>query len=237
MYKNQKISLILPAYNEEESVASVINKFLKLKVIDEILVVDNNSKDNTAKIAKQIKKVNVLREKKQGYGYALRKGLKKATGDLLVLCDVDNTYEARDLFKLLSKSSKYDFVFATRTKRSFNLKGSNMDFLRRIANISVAKLIQVLFRGPNLTDPGATFRLLKKSAYKSIEPYLKVGGGHFQPELTIHALLKGYSIIEVPVYYRGRTGQSKISGSIIGGLRTAKAMVAIIIYYWYKYKL
>lgn len=230
MYKAKKVSLILPTYNEEESITRVILNFQKVGVIDEIIVVDNNSKDSTIKLAKVIKMVRVIKEKKQGYGFALRKGFQKASGDLIVLCDADNTYKASDLKKLLVMSHKYDFVFATRTDKKLS-KGSNMDWLRRNANIIVGRMIQILFAGPKMTDPGATFRLLNRNALKIIEPYFSVGGGHFQPELTTLGLLHNFKIVEVPVYYGSRTGESKISGPLIGGIKTAKAMIAVIIHH------
>lgn len=231
MYKKKTISLILPAYNEEESITRMIDEFADVGVVDEIIVVDNNSKDNTVKLAKATGKARVVREKRQGYGYALRKGLSAAKGDLLILCDCDNTYRASDIKKLLAQSDDFDCVFATRTKPKYNLPGSNMGWLRRNANIAVAKLIQALFNGPNMTDPGATFRLLDRKVYETIKSYFTVGGIHFQPELTILSILNGFKIAEVPVYYAARTGESKISGPFFWGVKTAIKMVGVIFSY------
>lgn len=234
MYKNKKISLILPAYNEEDSITGVIFDFNNTGYIDEIIVVDNNSKDKTAQRVQKTKKAKVIKEKKQGYGCALQRGLKEAKGDILVTCDADNTYVASDLKKLLSKSQKYDFVFSTRVNKYLLLPGSRMGAVRRWANITVSKFLSVLFKGPKLTDAGATFRLINRRPYEVIKPYLKTGGINFQPELTILALLYGFKVKEVPVHYGPRTGKSKISGSIIGGMKTAKAMLGLILYYRFK---
>ncbi len=231
MYKGKKLSLILPAYNEEESISDVILNFSKVRVFDEIIVVDNNSQDKTIKLAKATQKAIVIKEKKQGYGYALRKGMAKAKGDILVLCDSDNTYTPEDVFKLLKYSHKFDLVFSTRTNKKYHLKGGNMRGVRRWVNIFVGKIIQVLFSGPSLSDPGATFRLINRHAYEKIKSLFTVGGVHFQPELSILALLHGFTIKEVPVRYGARTGKSKISGPLIGGIKTARKMVSVILYY------
>lgn len=231
MYKGKRVSLILPAFNEQEAITDVILDFWNIGIIDEIIVVDNNSTDSTAKLVKGTKKAKLVKEYKQGYGYAIRKGLGTATGDILVLCDADKTYAASDIKKLLAQSTEYDFVFSTRMDKKYNFKGARMGFLRRSTNIAISKLIQLFFHGPELTDLGATFRLLNRKPYETIRPYFRVGGSHFQPELTILALLNGFTIREVPVHYGPRTGKSKISGSILGGIKTAKAMLGIILYY------
>lgn len=231
MYKNKKISLILPAYNEEESIADVIDDFYETGIVDEIVIIDNNSKDKTAQLAKSTGKAKVVREKRQGYGYAIWKGLETAKGDILVTCDADKTYAAEDIKKLLQHSLKYDFVFATRVDKKYLLKGSNMNFLRRTTNRTISKLIQILFNGPKLTDLGATFRLLNRKPYEKVRQYFRTGGGHFQPELTILAILNGFSIKEVSVRYGARQGASKISGTLLGGLKTAKNMLNLILRY------
>ncbi len=231
VYKGKKVSLILPAYNEEESIVKVIGDFAKTGVCDEIIVVDNNSKDNTSKLAKLTRLAKVVKEKKQGYGFAIQKGLAVSRGDILVTCDADNTYRAKDIRRLLNQSLKVDFVFANRVCKRYVLMGSNMGYLRRSANIFISKLIQFLFKGSDLNDLGSTFRVLNRKPYERIKDQFTVGGGYFQPELTMLALLNGFSIREVPVYYGPRTGISKISGSIVGGVKTAKNMLILIISY------
>lgn len=230
MYKGKKVSLILPAYNEEDSIAIVINDFYKQKVVDEIVVVDNNSKDKTFTYAKETKKAKVVKEQRQGYGFALWKGLATAKGDILITCDADQTYVASDVLKLLKKSNTADFVWATRVIKPEWSKGSNMGILRRYANIFISRILQILFLSKTtLTDLGSTFRLLNRNPYLAIKKEFKEGGGHFQPELTTLALLHGYKIVETPVYYKARVGESKISGSFLNGVKTAKDMMVLIL--------
>ena len=229
MYKGKKVSLILPAYNEEESITSVILGFTRIGLVDEIVVVNNNSTDKTESLAKGTGKARVVAEKKRGYGYALRRGLSTAKGDILVMCDADNTYMPADLKKLLAYLGKYDFIFGTRVNPKYLLKGSTMGLVRRWANILVSTLISILFKGPILTDAGATFRVFERRKYEKIKRGFTTGGINFQPELTILALTNGFKVKEVPVRYGPRKGLSKISGSTLGGAKTAVAMVSLII--------
>jgi glycosyltransferase involved in cell wall biosynthesis len=82
MYKGHKVSLVIPAYNEEETIAMVIRDFKQEEYLDEILIVDNNSKDRTGEIADR-EGARVIKETKQGYGNALRAGMEQAEGDIL----------------------------------------------------------------------------------------------------------------------------------------------------------
>jgi hypothetical protein len=90
-------------------------------------------------------------------------------------------------------------------------------------------MIQVLFDGPSLTDCGCTLRLTHRTALARIQDDLTVGGSHFLPEMVIVGLKRGIRIIEVPVNYRGRVGESKITGTLKGTLRTGFRMIALII--------
>ena len=101
MYKDKTVSLIIPAYNEEQTIASVIKDFQGEEVLDEILIVDNNSKDRTAEIAHEMG-ARVMKETKQGYGNALKAGMHHAKGDILILCEADGSFRSSDILKFLS---------------------------------------------------------------------------------------------------------------------------------------
>ena len=94
-----------------------------------------------------------------------------------------------------------------------------MGWFLRVGNWAVAKLIQILHAGPSLTDCGCTLRLIRRSALEQIGDRFTVGGSHFLPEMVILALKGGLRVIEVPVNYRGRVGESKITGTLKGALR------------------
>ena len=168
----------------------------------------------------------MVRETEQGYGHALRRGLREATGDLIIMAEPDGTFVGRDVLKLLAYSEDFDMVCGTRTTRELIWEQANMGWFLRIGNWAVAKLIQVLYDGPSLTDCGCTLRLTHRTALARFIDDLTVGGSHFLPEMVILGLKRGLRIIEVPVNYRGRIGDSKITGSFKGALRTGVNMIA-----------
>jgi hypothetical protein len=92
-------------------------------------------------------------------------------------------------------------------------------------------MVQLLYDGPSLSDCGCTFRLTRRQALERILGDLTVGGSHFLPEMVILALRRNLKIIEVPVNYRGRVGESKITGNLKGTLRTGVRMIGIILKY------
>jgi hypothetical protein len=104
-----------------------------------------------------------------------------------------------------------------------------MGWFLRVGNWAVAKLVQVLYGGPSLSDCGCTLRLTHRAAAAQISDDLTVGGSHFLPEMVILGLKRRLKIIEVPVNYRGRVGESKITGNLSGTLETGFKMIALII--------
>ncbi len=229
MYKRRKISLVFPAYNEEANIKNALTEFKRIKSIDEIIVVNNNSKDNTAAIAKK-NGAKVILEKQKGYGYALRKGLQVATGDYIFLCEPDGTFQARDIPRFLQKLTAYDVIVGTRTDKVYIAKKANMHGLLRMANISLAKCMQILYRPTcPLSDCGCTYRVMKREVVKKILPSLTVGGSHFLSELMVHILQTKYRVIEIPVHYQGRIGESKITGSLKKAIYVGLQMTKVII--------
>jgi len=104
-----------------------------------------------------------------------------------------------------------------------------MGWFLRMGNWTVAKMMQVLYGGPSLSDCGCTLRLTHRAALAQIQDDLKVGGSHFLPEMVILGLKRRLKIIEIPVNYRGRVGESKITGSLCGTLRTGFRMIGLIL--------
>lgn len=230
MYKGKKVSLVFPAYNEDENIGAAIKDFQSVKLVDEIIVVDNNSRDKTSRIAKKAG-AKVVLETNQGYGFALRRGLKEARGDLIVLCEPDATFSAEDLPKLLSLTDEYDLVMGTRTNIQYIRNGANMGHFLRFGNKSVAKFMQLLYGIPNLSDCGCTFRVFHKPILKRINPYFNVGSSHFLPESVILTKLAGGKIIEIPVHYGKRIGESKITGSFKKTVKVGLNMLGVILKY------
>ena len=174
----------------------------------------------------------VVSETRQGYGFALRRGLQEARGDIIILAEPDGTFIGRDVLKLLAYADDFDMVCGTRTTRELMWDQANMGWFLRIGNWAVAKMLQVLYGGPSLSDCGCTLRLTHRGALERIRGDLTVGGSHFLPEMVILGLKRQrLKIIEIPVNYRGRVGESKITGNLQGTLRTGFSMIGLIVKY------
>jgi glycosyltransferase involved in cell wall biosynthesis len=228
VYGSKRVSIVLPAYNEEQYIRSAVEDFFSTGIVDEVIVVDNNSRDRTADEARQTR-ARLVTEAAQGYGHALRRGLREATGDLVIMAEPDGTFIGRDVVKLLAYAEDFDMVCGTRTTRELIWEQANMGWFLRVGNWTVAKMIQFLYDGPSLSDCGCTLRLMRREALARIEPQLTVGGSHFLPQMVIAGLKHGLRVIEVPVNYRGRVGDSKITGTLRGTLRTGFRMIALIV--------
>jgi glycosyltransferase involved in cell wall biosynthesis len=230
MHGTKSVSVVLPAFNEERYIRPAVEDFFVPDVVDEVIVVDNNSRDRTAAEAKMTR-ARVVHESRQGYGYALRRGLGEATGDIVILAEPDGTFIGRDVLKLLAYADDFDMVCGTRTTRELLWDQANMGWFLRVGNLTVAKMLQVLHGGPSLSDCGCTLRLTHRSALDKIRDDLTVGGSHFLPEMVILALKRRLKVIEFPVNYRGRVGESKITGNLKGTLKTGFNMIGLIIKY------
>jgi glycosyltransferase involved in cell wall biosynthesis len=228
MYGSRTVSIVLPAYNEAPYIRQAIEDFLSVDVVDEVVVVDNNSKDGTAEEARRTR-ARLVHEMQQGYGYALRRGLREAKGDLIIMAEPDGTFIGRDVHKLLAYSEDFEMVCGTRTTRELIWDQANMGWFLRVGNWTVAKILQVLFDGPSLSDCGCTLRLTHRAAVEKIQDEMTVGGSHFLPEMVILGLKKKLRLIEVPVNYRSRVGESKITGTLRGTLRTGFRMIGVIL--------
>jgi glycosyltransferase involved in cell wall biosynthesis len=233
MHESRTVSIVFPAFNEEGNIRSAVEDFLIPGVVDEIVVVDNNSRDRTVEEARQTS-ARIVTETSQGYGHALRRGLREARGDIIILAEPDGTFVGRDVLKLLAYANDFEMVCGTRTTRELVWAQANMGWFLRMGNWSVAKLIQLLYGGPSLSDCGCTLRLIHRSALSRILDDLTVGGSHFLPEMLILSLKRGVSVIEIPINYRGRVGDSKITGSIQGTLRTGFRMIGTAIVHLFK---
>ncbi len=230
MHRGKTVSIVFPAYNEEQGITEAVREFRAVEAIDKVYVINNNSQDRTAVLAREAGAI-VIDELQQGYGHALRRGLREADTDYIVLCEPDGTFMAADIYKLLSYAHQFQMVMGTRTTRELIWQAANMNWFLRWGNYIVGKSLQVLFNGPSLSDCGCTFRLIRRELAAEMNPVLSVGASHFLPEMVILALLLGAPIIEIPLNYRGRVGHSKITGSLKGTMRTGTMMIVTIVRY------
>lgn len=230
MWQGKRLSVVLPAYNEACFMACAIQELQAVGVVDDIVVVDNNSTDRTAQIAREAG-VCVVREPRQGYGYACQRALKEASGELIILAEPDGTFLGRDMFKLLAYADDFQLVLGTRTSDLFIWAGANMGFFLKWGNWAVAKLTEMLFNGPSLTDVGCTMRLIHRKALRKIQRRFTVGGSHFSPEMMVLALLHHIPLVEIPLNYCPRVGESKITGQLSRAIRVGLRMIRLILWY------
>lgn len=228
MYQGKKVSIVLPIYNERENVRASLEEFLQHPAVDEVIAVDNNSTDGSDAEIKMTS-AKYVKEAIQGYGSALRRGMREATGDLIVTCEPDGTFCASDLDRLLIYSRDYDVVLGTRTSKnpvwSGGDPGANMYFALRMGNWAVAKFLEYLFNGPSFTDVGCSYKLIHRLAYGKIKDSLTVDGSWFSPEYMIRVLQHRLSVVEIPVRYGARIGTSKITGKRLGAIKLGFRMV------------
>jgi dTDP-glucose pyrophosphorylase len=228
-FERHRVSLVIPAYNEAASIGHVIRDFREH--VHEIVVMDNQSRDGTADIARGLG-VTVHSHPLRGYGDALKQGMDAATGDILVLVEADATFRAKDLGKLLEYLKDADMVIGTRTTRQMIEQGANMDGLLRWGNVAVGKLVEALWWNlePRFTDVGCTYRAIWRDAYAKIRGYLTRDDAAFSPEMMIEMLRVRGRVIEVPVsYYRRRGGASKHSANRWHSIRTGLRMLGLIL--------
>ena len=227
MYENKTVSVVMPALNEEESIGELIREFKECKYVDEVVVVDNNSQDQTANSALR-QGARVVKEPRAGYGYACKRALLEATGDYIILVESDDTYTPKDIIKFLAYTEDFDLIQGTRTTKELIARSANMYFLLKWGNWFVAKILQIFYNGPSLSDMGCTYRLIKKDALKKIENSLSVGGSAFLADMTTVALKSHIKTIEISVNFRVRKGKSKITSNFLRTAMLALNMVAII---------
>jgi glycosyltransferase involved in cell wall biosynthesis len=231
MYLGHRISVIIPAYNEEETIAEVVRDFKSHAAVDEVLVVDNNCRDATAERANAAG-ARVVRESAPGYGCALRCGLDASTGDWLVLVEADGSFRAHDLDKFLCYLPDANLVMGTRTTRQMVQQGANMPFHLRWGNVVAAKILEFLWyvpHEPRLTDVGCTYRAMTRDCWNFIRGGLTESGPAFSPEVMCETLRHGLRIIEIPVHYFNRAGgSSKHSKNFAAIARTALKMLRAI---------
>ena len=221
-----RISVIIPAYNEEDSIGLVLDA-LPQNLIHEIIVVDNNSTDDTARSASE-KGARVVAEKRRGYGSACLKGISELDNpDIVVFLDGDFSDYPEEIIQLVEpiESGKKDFVLGSRMlipeSRSALLPQS------RYGNQLAVFLMRLFFRH-KFTDLGP-FRAIRYESLKAIA--MQDANFGWTVEMQIKAVKKGLRIMEIPVKYRERVGVSKITGTFSGTIKAG----AKIIYTIFKY--
>jgi glycosyltransferase involved in cell wall biosynthesis len=227
MWNGQRLAVVLPTYNEHLSIAECIRGFEALGIVDDILVVNNNAHPDTSPAVAPTVAREVF-ESTQGYGAAIRRGLRETVdADLVCVCEPDGTFDPADLLKLLPFTSDVDVVFGSRTVQTFILSGANMGWFLRWGNWAVAKLTEVLYNTVYLSDVGCTFRVLKRSAIDDLSPQFVGNASSFGFEMMLLAAQKKIPMVQVPVKYQERVGESSVTGSQSKAVKLGLQMIAM----------
>ncbi|WP_290699618.1 glycosyltransferase family 2 protein [Lacinutrix sp.] len=227
-----KIKVIIPAYNEQDSIANVIRDIPKS--VEEVIVVNNNSTDNTVKNAKNAG-ATVLTENNKGYGYACLKGMSYIANltekpDIIVFLDGDYSDYPEELTQIVAPiiNDDIDFVIGSRVKRL--REGGSMTPQQVFGNWLATFLMSLFFRA-KFTDLGP-FRAIKYNKLLALKMEDKTYG--WTVEMQLKALKQKFSYIEIPVRYKQRIGVSKVSGTVKGTIFAGFKILGWIFKYSFK---
>jgi glycosyltransferase involved in cell wall biosynthesis len=221
----KKIAILVPCYNEETGLGRVIDGVRKdqlahLGYQTEIIVIDNNSSDQTVRIAKD-RGVRVVSENKLGKGNALRTGFKSVSDDTdyVVMLDGDDSYKSHEIPRLIEPldSGFCDVIVGSRLEGKSN--GTSLSLSHRLANWLFTFFVRRLYL-VNTTDTCTGYFAWNKKVIDDLLPYITSNGFAIEAEMMIKMARLGYKIYSVPITYDERAGDSKLS-PIIDGIRIA----------------
>lgn len=203
-----KLTVVIPVYNEKNTIRKVIKKIKQAPVEKEIIIVDDGSNDGTKDLPHDIIKeesgsidIKVIHhDKNKGKGQAIKKGFSVAKGDYVIIQDADLEYDPDEYPKLLEPllNREADVVFGSRLLR----KANKDNWLFYIGRVSITWVANIIFRS-NLTDAYTCYKLLPSDFVKKID--ITANGLELEAELTAKTLLSGRKIKEVPISYHLRS--------------------------------
>jgi glycosyltransferase involved in cell wall biosynthesis len=210
-----RLSIVIPALNEEEAIGETIRRCLAARnyICEcaglsevEILVVSDGSTDRTVEIAQSFDEISLIEfPQNRGYGVAIKEGWRQSSGTLLAFLDADGTCDPRHFAEMcrLAIADSADVVLGSRLG-----PGSKMPRIRRIGNHFYAFLLGFLC-GRHVTDTASGMRVVRRSSLCQLYPL--PDGLHFTPSMSARALLNDLRVIETPIRYEERQGESKLS--------------------------
>ena len=199
-----KLSVIIPVYNEVESIETIIQRVRDTNLVHEIVLVDDGSKDGTRDILKKLEGQKdlhiILHEKNQGKGAAVRTGMFAAQGDILLIQDADLEYDPRDYPELLKplEEGVADVVYGSR----FLGRAHRVTmFWHMVANKSLTLMTNILYN-TILTDMETGYKVFRKEVIQGMT--IRANSFNFEPEFTAKILKRNYRIFEVPITFNPR---------------------------------
>jgi hypothetical protein len=226
-WSTELLSVVIPAYNEEDGIADILDRVLSIQsglekvgvAGPEVIVVDDGSKDHTVDIVRKYSNVRLIRhEKNRGYGGALKTGFANATGNLLSFLDADGTYPPEYFPELcLAARDGAELIIGSRMAGA----KSEMPKTRRLGNLIFARLVSVI-GNQHVTDSASGMRVFRREALERMYPL--PDGLNFTPVMSTRAIHEGIKMVEVPIPYSERLGRSKLS--VVGdGVRFLNSIV------------
>lgn len=203
----KKVSIIIPAYNEERTIEKILGLVKSADVGNlekEIIVVDNNSKDSTYQIASSIPGIRVIKEVVPGKGAAVKRGFKEATGDILLIQDADLEYDPNDFKAVLQPvlDGRCELTLGIRIEgRRKDDHHKILYFLGLLGNFTITWMTNILYLNYAGEYEGC-YKAITKRLADSIE--VKTNNFDYDNELVCKALKKGYKTIDVPIHFYPR---------------------------------
>ena len=202
------LSVIIPCFNEKLTISRVIEKIIMNDdIIFEIIIVDDNSNDGSKEVIESLSKKNLkiktfFKEKNEGKGSAIKKGIDMAKGEIIIIQDADLEYDPAEYPKLLKpfKDSNADVVYGSRFMGGDYVR---LHFFWHYLANKILTLVCNIFTNLNMTDMETGYKLIKTKHLHNIDIKEKSFG--IEPELTIKLAKKKLVFYEVPITYKGRT--------------------------------
>ena len=199
-----KISVVMPAKNEEAAIGQTIQKILALQMVDEVIVVNDGSTDQTQKVAESVGAIVVTHPYSKGNGAAIKSGARHAHGDIIIFMDADGQHDPMDIPMMLRKIEQgYDLVIGARQK------GSQASMGRGIANALYNNLATYMTEH-KVEDLTSGFRAVRTEKFREFL-YLLPNGFSYPTTSTMAFFRAGYSVTYVPIHAAKRIGKSHIS--------------------------
>lgn len=224
------LTIIIPVYNETNTIVKIIDQILKIKIKKQIIVVDDCSTDGSKeKIIKNKRKINkiIFHKKNLGKGAAIRTAQKYIKGKLVIIQDADLEYDPKDYKKLIKPiiEKKSLAVYGSRVLGKKRYMTNDFTSLMRVFFNHILTIISNFLNGQKLTDAHTCYKVFDSKLFKKIK--LNENGFAFCPEVTTKISKLNIDIIEIPISYKGRTYKQ---GKKISYLDGAMAIFALIKY-------